>query len=205
MNVSQPHDLPRILSYRRKLLQSIDANVPSVAMLNLLQDGIRDATGKTIGFNTLRRFFGLLPVVSPSTGTWRAFDTYLNATVTHLPIQSTAFMGNWSLVHRLNVMVAQRDVDALASLLIGLKGQAEFALVLGYVTNHFIAAKNTVALKRLYSEDALFEDYESYADYLAEIVGVFIRNLDSEGLVYVTPVMILPNFRKSILYFDGKP
>ncbi len=64
--------------YRTKLLRTVSATETSPRAFRLLHEKINAETDEPIGFNTLRRFFGLLPGALPSRKTWRILEHYLH-------------------------------------------------------------------------------------------------------------------------------
>ena len=66
-----------MVTTRRQLLETIEMRSATVASMKLLRENISRETNHEIGYNTLRRFFGLLPAREPSARTWSILDAYL--------------------------------------------------------------------------------------------------------------------------------
>lgn len=210
INVSEPTDstsvkcvreIDRIVSTRRKLLESIQVKSVTVVTLKMLQESIAEVTEKSIGFNTLRRFFGLLPMCQPSYRTWSVLDQYLQAKYVVSYNVSKEFMKVWAPTHTLHGLLSRHAIEALIDFLSKWHGNDQYPFLLGQATNHFIGTRNVDMLVHLYSQDVLFKRREAFSEYLAEIVGTLLRELPPAHLEEMSPAFQLHHFRESILYF----
>jgi len=197
----QPRERERILYVRKRLLASIRATSATTSTLRLLQEALEEETGQKVGFNTLRRFFGLLPTGTPSFKTWSLFDTYLKSRRVLSRHDSEDFEAVWAPRHRLHALIARESPEACAAFLADQHGADHYPDLLGRVTNHFINAERRDVLEVIYTTDALFANHAQFAHYLSEIVGLTLRQLPPERVEALMPVFELPHFRATILYF----
>jgi hypothetical protein len=191
----------RIQYVRKKLLASIQVKSATTATLKLLQESIFEETDKQLGFNTLRRFFGLLPVGTPSFKTWSTFDQYLRSKRVLSSNDSEEFQELWAPTHWLNGLLARGTAEDLVEWLKAQHGLDIFPILMGTATNYGLATSNREMLTALYSEPALFKGRDSFGHYLAELVGNHLRTLPVEELGFWMPVLELPEFRENILYW----
>lgn len=190
-----------MVSTRRKLLESIHSKSATVVTLKLLQDSISEETGKSIGFNTLRRFFGLLPSRQPSYRTWSVLDEYLKAKHVLSFNVSREFMQAWAPTHALNGILSRHSQSALFDFLLKWHGTDQYPFLLGRATVHFISTRNVDMLEYLYSSDALFKNRAAFSEYLGEIVGTLLRDLPWSHHEELRTAFDLHHFRESIFYF----
>lgn len=191
----------RIQYLRKKLLASIQVKTATTSTLKLLQEAIEEETGKPMGFNTLRRFFGLLPVGTPSFKTWSTFDQYLRSKRVLTSNDSDEFQELWAPTHWLNGLLARGNPGELVEWLKAQHGIDIFPILMGTATNYGLATKNLDMLAALYSEPALFKGRDQFGHYLAELVGNHLRTIPAEDLNSLMPVVELPEFRENIVYW----
>ena len=186
---------------RKKLLASIHVKTATTATLKLLQEAIEEETGRSLGFNTLRRFFGLLPVGTPSFKTWSVFDLYLRSKRMLSSSDSEEFQELWAPTHWLNGLLARGSTTQVVDWLKAQHGLDIFPILLGTATNYGLSTGNKDLLTALYSHPELFRNRDSFGHYLAELVGNLVRMLPEEQLKFWMPVFELPEFRENILYW----
>jgi hypothetical protein len=191
----------KVIYYRKLLLSAIEFNQVSVSVLNLLIEDIEIITGERLGFNTMRRFFGLMPTKAPSTKTWRTLRNYLSLKGVFSMNQSNKTPPRWENIHRTTHLLSSKKTDLLLAHLHAIKNESHFSYALGYITIQLIGALDTERLTIIYTDDQLFENKEEFADYLAEMVGSLLRISPLSSLDHLSNVLCLPHFRNSVLYF----
>ena len=194
-----PRELNRMVTTRRQLLETIEMRSATVASMKLLRENISRETNYEIGYNTLRRFFGLLPAREPSARTWSILDSYLK--IKREGGGTENFMDEWAHVHELNRLLVGKDVSALIEFLGRHKGTERYSLLLGRATNHFICTEQLQPLVEVYSATSLFEYVESFSEYLGDLVGTTLRELPLNRRLALSPLFSLQHFRESVLYF----
>jgi hypothetical protein len=192
--------MEEIILVRRKLLDAVGFKTASVSVIIILKEDIFNEIGENIGFNTLRRFFGLLPMKRPHSKTWVIFKTYLEKKRIFSDNKIVSYMREWEAFHRLQFLLSNEE-ESLTEFLLGMRGNDKYPMLLGTATNYYIYAGNTSVLDQIYTRDELFQNYEKFSDYLSEIVGVLMRKLEKTTFERLIAIFCLPNFKKAVLYF----
>lgn len=198
---SEHGEIDRVIYVRKKLLASINVSRATIATLKLLQEAIEDETGKSIGFNTLRRFFGLMPTGAPSFKTWSVFDQYLRSKRVLAFHDSDEFQQLWTPTHQLTALLARGNEAEVLDFLRLKHGMAAYSVLLGTAINHCLATQKVSMLEAIFNDAALFRKRDEFAHYLAEIVGSQLRSMPDATFSIFHPVFQLHEFRESISYW----
>lgn len=194
-------ELVKVYYYRKKLLQAIGFEKASTAAIKVLMIEIEQETNSKLGFNTLRRFFGLLELNKPNHKTLSILTYFLRLKSGHTFESKYAYVTHWKSHHLLLLELTAEDEASIIGHLTKEKNTENFAILLGYITNHAIATKNIKLLKLIYTHNSLFEDVSSLSNFLSELVMPLLMELKNEDLEELFPIINLYYFKNNIIYF----
>lgn len=187
----------KVLNYRTKLLATIGENQPGYRAVKQLHERINSTGKNSIGFNTLRRFFGLMPESTLSPKTWRILDNYLskelNETTNHI-----WYFHDWIPYHLALRHVNSESLDDLVIKLSSYTDKKDMSYLLGMITMILITQQREQDIRFLFSRDELFT--EDLGGNFAEIVIAMIRNSPTDVMRLVRSVANEKNFKTHIFY-----
>ena len=191
----------KIIFTRKKLLESIGFEKASSKSLQMLADQIQRTTKKEIGYNTLRRFFGLLGTTNPNAKTWMIFQNYLKKEFPADVMIKAEHIENWHPYHSLYLYLFKRDSEGLIKFLKDNKSKEYYPHLLGTLTCQLITAKEIPMLLEIYKQDELFGATANSGSFLAEVICGPLKMLPVNDLDIFLPVFSLPNFKNSTFYY----
>jgi hypothetical protein len=194
-------DQTKIIFTRKKLLESIGFEKASSRSLQILADQIQRTTKKEIGYNTLRRFFGLLGTTNPNAKTWMIFQNYLKKVLPADAMTKAEYVENWHPYHSLYLYLFKRDLKGLIQFLKDNKSKDHYPQLLGNLTCQLITAKEIPMLTEIYKQDELFGSTTNFAIFFAEVICGTLKMLPVNDLTIFHPVFSLPNFKNSVFYY----
>lgn len=195
-------DHTKIIFTRKRLLDSVGFEKATSKSLQILADQIQRTTGQEIGFNTLRRFFGLLKSTNPNAKTWMIIEDYIKDVAPSEEKRRVEYVENWHPFHSMYLYLYQRDSNRLIQFLKEKADEHMFPQLIGTLTCQLIAAKNLALLSKIYQEDVLFQSSKGFAgNFAAEIICGTLKMIPEDELMIFLPVFSLPNFKNSIFYF----
>ena len=194
-------ELSKIFYYRKKLLQTIGFEKATVSSLKFLKIEIEEELNEKIGFNTLRRFFGILQLKTPNTKTWKVLTDYLNSKSGNKKQDEQSYLLFWKSHHQLLVKITSLSNESIIDYLIKERKTDNFPILLGYVTNHLIATRDIQSLEILYKNEIIFEEHDSFSNFLAELVHPLLMKIKGEEFSNLLPIINLKLFKESVLYY----
>ncbi len=190
-------NIHKIQKYRQKLLASIGEHSPSNISVKLLHESMNELNEVSIGFNTLRRFFGLLPQTNISLKTWRNLDIYLSA-VQGVDTNHLWYFHDWIPYHNTLRSIHTQDIEKVVGEIKRYKGNIDLSYLLGMVTLIYINQFRKEEIERLFSDDEIFN--ENISGSFAEIISAFIRNSPSNVMTFIKSIANIKNFKNYIFY-----
>lgn len=167
-----------------------------------LKEDIYNSTAKVIGFNTLRRFFGLLPETKTSLKTLNTLAAYLGYNSFALFEAQTALKTdwfNWIFIHRIEVKPKLEKEDLLE--LNRLKNSNKnYYLYLNSIIKNYILNKNIEGFEFILSQKSLYQIDYHYLLRIANTTGVYLRTIAPQDIHLFTNLTKSKIFRESFLY-----
>ena len=154
--------------------------------LKLLQHTIEANTGKSIGFNTLRRFFSFLKSAKPNTNTLQIlceFCGYRSIAEFQIKCRKNTDWYLWKQIYRIEneEHISQVDIQWL----LAQNKHQEFVYFLSTVLNANFRSKNTKNLQRLLSsENQLLLSYDDQIK-LATSLGLLFRKIKIDDFLFL--------------------
>ena len=194
-------DLTRVYFFRKKLLASIGFDQANSKSLKMLSENIQMVTGDEVGYNTLRRFFGLLKSTSPSTKTWKVLQEYLNRVNGDAYISHLEHVNYWKPYNDLYVELRKNDAASLIRYLESISESDRFPQLLGNLICQLIAAKNKKLLIKILSVEDFYGIQPPQTDFIAQIVCEMLNQMPLAVLKEFEDVFIISAFKEKIFYF----
>ena len=170
--------------------------------LKNLQVVIESATNSTIGFNTLRRFYGFLEHTNPSIRTLDILSNYLGYQnyFNFKKHQNTdSEWDSWSRIIKIELAteISNEDIQWL----IDQAKTAEMHLKLASIVKSFIYNQNYSALNQLF-DNRIINFNEDYKLKFASNICQLIRQLDANSIEQIKTYLI-PNivFRENVIHW----
>jgi hypothetical protein len=154
--------------------------------IKLLQHTVEANTGKSIGFNTLRRFFAFLKSGKPNTNTLQTlceFCGYQSIAEFQIKCRKNTDWYIWKQIYRIEneELLAQGDIQWL----LAQYKHPEFVYFLGTVLNANFRSKNTKNIQRLLSfENRLHLSYDDQIK-LASSLGLLFRKIKIDEFLFL--------------------
>ncbi len=190
-----------IEEFKRKIEYKFGAEISVAGDLKFLKEDIYLNTGKTIGYNTLRRLYGFLPENKHSRNTLNVLSNYLGYSSYSNFLFKNKVDTNWfdwftlneiSNKNQLNVV----DVDWLLS-----KKKSEFYyMLISSLINSFIDKKNTRDLNIIFENKLLFDIERQDFAKIATSTSKKINVLPFNKLNWVASFLDHISFRNLVLY-----
>lgn len=190
----------RILLFRRSLLQSIGFSNINPKAIKLLQENIYEITGIELGYNTLRRFFGLLDETSPSSKTWKTLQTYLKQVEGISAINRINFVDSWLPYSTFYLVISENNLNGIIKYLESQKNNQQFPIMLGMYTNQLILNKDYKTIEKLYKSKLFKELPDVFLNILGEIVSSFLKSIPLQEIDNYISILSIQKFKEAIFY-----
>lgn len=190
----------RILLFRENLLQSIGFSKVNPKAIKLLQENIYDTTGLEIGYNTLRRFFGLLKETTPSLKTWKILHIYLRENEGSNTINTINFIDSWLSYNTFYLLISENNLPRIIHYLDSQKNNQQFPIMLGMYTNQLILNKDYDTLEKLYQSKVLANLPDIFLNILGEIVSSYLKSIPLQEIDNYIPILSIEQFKQAIFY-----
>ena len=168
-----------------------------------LKEDIFSTTNKTIGFNTLRRFFDFLPKTAPSIKTLNTLSNYAgytNYTTFSKKTHINDAWFQWLHLHEIETKDTLNEEDI--RFLLHLKTHnKEYDLYLISLLKSYVMRRNFTALYDLFSINELFTLPINKLLKIANITGLLLRNIPLEDLPAAIKLAETKLFRETVIYF----
>lgn len=191
----------RIQYFRRKLLETI--NIPKVnsSGLKLLVENIEITTGEDIGYNTLRRFFGLLPSTKPRNKTWKILQKYLDKKGKTEASIELEYLNQWKTINDLYIFTNSSDESATINHLNKISTDDRFPMILGTLISQLFSSGNISFLNKIFTQTNFFNLTSPQIDFTAQIIFEGVKSMPLKDRAKFKPLFDVDNFREKILYF----
>lgn len=190
----------RILLFRKSLLQSIGFSNINPTAIKLLQEKIHEATGVELGYNTLRRFFGLLNETSPSLKTWKTLQSYLKQVEGISAVNRINFVDSWLPFSTFYLVISENNLKRIIQHLDSQKNNQQFPIMLGMYTNQLILNKDYKSIEKLYKSKLFKELPDVFLSILGEIVSSFLKSIPLQEIDNYISILSIQKFKEAIFY-----
>ncbi len=190
-----------IEEFKRKIEYKFGTDISVAVDLKYLKEDIYLITGKTIGYNTLRRLYGFLPENKHSRNTLNILSTYLGYSSYSNFLFKNKVDSSWVNWYKLNEIINNNqlnnnDVDWLLS-----KKKNEFYyILLSALINSFIDKKNTRDLNIIFENKLLFDINRQDFAKISTSISKKINIISPIKLNWVASFLNHFSFRNLVLY-----
>jgi hypothetical protein len=169
--------------------------------LTQLKTCIETETKQTIGFNTLRRFFGFLETITPSYTTLSTLSKFLGYENYHTYQLKMNSMDTWINNERIIALEMSSEIKpSELKWLSSLSQSQDFYLKLISIVKSLLIRKKYVQILQLF-QTKLFEISEPDQLVCAAHISLIMRKLPQKELKQMSKVLVVNrNFREKILY-----
>jgi hypothetical protein len=178
------------------------SSINSVAQLRLLQETIEFETRKSIGFNTLRRFFGFIDYTKPNLNTLNSLSQYLGYSNYGTYQKNFLHDEEWHRWQRIAEIELTNTIteDDIIWLEAQIKTHEYYVKIISIIKT-FIYRKKYELLNSFF-DNRIFIFEETNRLKLAENVCLILRSLDTKS-INKTIEVLSPNvvFRENILHW----
>lgn len=186
---------------KQEIAKKMGKNPDTQNDLDLLRADIEEETGQTIGFNTLRRFYGKLESCTPQANTLNVLCLYLG--YKSFTDFSRHFNKNdeWYTWKKMNTLennhaLTVADTEWLNSI----KLKRDYPLMISYLLKSYINAGEYKNLHQLFSSDCLLGlKYENQMK-IGNSIGLYFRSLPKEKHEQLYSCLRHYSFRNIALY-----
>jgi hypothetical protein len=190
-----------ILILKTQIAKKFGGPIVKQKDIKVLRENINEVTNATIGFNTLRRFYGRLPSTIPNINTLNILSIYVGFSsfiAFNKHNQKDVMFDNW---HRVNAIEIAGEVSELDIIwLTNNTSLDDYFILLSSIIKEFIITRNGKGLYKIYSSEALFEIPRYKRNKIANIAGSWFREYKIEELAILKPLLSLVNFRTNFIY-----
>jgi len=190
----------RIQYYRGKLLETAGISQINSSNLKALLEKIEITTGEDIGFNTLRRFFGLLPSTKPRNKTWKILKQYLDLNGQNKDSIEINYLNQWKTINDLYILSNTSNEASIINHLNDISTDDRFPLIFGTFISQLISAGNVNLIKLIFKQENFFNLTTPRADFLAQIVFEIVKNIPNNESNEYKAILQTYHFKEKILY-----
>ena len=185
----------------KKIESKFGRSIRSLSDLKDLKEDVFKFTNYSIGFNTLRRFYGFLPTTKPSRNTLNYLSKYVgfenySSFVNGYKLDKVWF--NWDQINNiiLKKSLEEKDINWLIK-----KRKSEYYyMYLTYLISSYIDRKKTKYLNTIFSHSPLFEvDRKEFAK-ISNTISKKLKSFSNENLEWVANFLKYESFRNLMLY-----
>jgi hypothetical protein len=187
--------------FKRKIEYKFGNEISVAADVKLLKEDIYLKTGKTIGYNTLRRLYGFLPENKHSRNTLNLLSTYLGYTSYTNFLFKNKVDTNWFDWYGLNEILNRNRInDKDVNWLFRTKKNEFYYMLISSLINSFIDRKNTRDLNILFENKLLFDIERQDFAKIATSISKKIQVLPLSELNWIASFLNHISFRNLVLY-----
>ena len=185
----------------KKIESKFGRPIRSLSDLKDLKEDIFKFTNYSIGFNTLRRFYGFLPTTKPSRNTLNYLSKYVgfenySSFVNGYKLDKVWY--NWDQINNiiLNKSLEEKDVNWL----IKKRKSEHYYMYLTYLISSYIDTKKTKYLNVIFNNPKLFEvDRKEFAK-ISTSISKKLKLFSNENLEWISKFLKYESFRNLMLY-----
>ena len=177
--------------------------IQSTAELHQLKEDVYSVTKKSIGFNTLRRFFGFLPKTTANATTLNTLSNYIGFLNHTTFLKHTHINDAWFQWLRLQEMEVKDNLtkDDLRFLLQLKLHNKDYVLYFISLLKSLILRRNFNTLYFIFSVKELFLLSGNNIAKISNTIGLLFRSLTIKEIKKATKLAELKLFRETVLYF----
>ena len=186
---------------KRKIEAKFGRVIASLSDLKDLKDDIFLFTNQSIGFNTLRRFYGFMPTTKPSRNTLNYLSKYVGyenfSTFTN-GYKLDKVWYDWDKIN--NILLKNTLVERDIKWLVKKRKSEHYYMYLSYLLCSYIDLKKTKYLNIIFSHSQLFEvDRKEFAK-ISTTISKKLKSFSNENLKWIENFLKYESFRNLILY-----
>jgi hypothetical protein len=190
-----------IIILKIKIAKKFGSPIIKQKDLKLLRENINEVLNENIGFNTLRRFYGRLPTTNPNIKTLNILSKYVGYTsfvALNKSNHNDDLFVHWHKVNSIEIAgeITENEIQWLLSN----TSLDHYFILLSSIIKEFIITRNSLALYKIYSNEALFKIPRYKLTKIANIAGSWFREYKTEEVALLIPLLSLINFRTNFLY-----
>jgi hypothetical protein len=186
---------------QKKIESKFGRPIRSLSNLKDLKEDIFKFTNYSIGFNTLRRFYGFLPTTKPSRNTlnylskYVGFENYSSFTNGY---KLDKVWYNWDQINNIILKKSLEEKDI--NWLVQRRKSEHYYMYLTYLICSYIDTKKTKYLNTIFSHSPLFEvDRKEFAK-ISTTISKKLKSFSNENLKWISNFLKYESFRNLMLY-----
>ncbi|MAJ06908.1 MAG: hypothetical protein CL827_08650, partial [Crocinitomicaceae bacterium] len=186
---------------QKKIESKFGRPICSLSDLKDLKEDVFKFTNYSIGFNTLRRFYGFLPTIKPSRNTLNYLSKYVgfenySSFVNGYKLDKVWY--NWDQIN--NILLKNSLVEKDINWLLKKRKSEHYYMYLTYLITSYIDRKKTKYLNTIFSHSPLFEvDRKEFAK-ISTSISKKLKSFTNENLEWISKYLKYESFRNLMLY-----
>ena len=186
---------------QKKIESKFGRPIRSLSDLKDLKEDVLKFTNYTIGFNTLRRFYGFLPTTKPSRSTLNYLSKYVgfenySSFINGYKLDKVWF--DWDKIN--NILLKNSLVEKDINWVVQRRKSEHYYMYLTYLISSYIDTKKTKYLNTIFSNSPLFEvDRKEFAK-ISTSISKKLKSLSKKHLEWITHFLNCESFRNLMLY-----
>lgn len=186
---------------KKKIKSKFGRPIRSLSDLKDLKEDVFKFTNYSIGFNTLRRFYGFLPTTKPSRNTLNYLSKYVgfenySSFVNGYKLDKVWF--DWDKIN--NILLKNSLVEKDINWLVQIRKSEHYYMYLTYLISSYIDTKITKYLNTIFSNSPLFEvDRKEFAK-ISTSISKKLKAFSNENLGWISQFLKYESFRNLMLY-----
>jgi len=191
----------KTIDLKQKVASKFGRPICSLSDLKDLKDEILLFTNQSVGFNTLRRFYGFLPTTKPRRNTLNLLSKYVgfenySSFTNGYKLDKVWF--DWDQINNIifNNSLVEKDINWL----IKKRKSEHYYMYLTYLISSYIDTKKTKYLNVIFNQPKLFEvDRKEFAK-ISTSISKKLKSFSNENLEWISKFLKYESFRNLMLY-----
>jgi hypothetical protein len=191
----------KTIDLKQKVASKFGRPICSLSDLKDLKDEILLFTNQSVGFNTLRRFYGFLPTTKPRRNTLNLLSKYVgfenySSFTNGYKLDKVWF--DWDQINNIifNNSLVEKDINWL----IKKRKSEHYYMYLTYLISSYIDTKKTKYLNVIFNQPKLFEvDRKEFAK-ISTSISKKLKSFSNENLKWISKFLKYESFRNLMLY-----
>ena len=191
----------KVADLKKKIESKFGRPIRSLSDLKDLKEDMLLFANHTVGFNTLRRFYGFLPNTTPSRNTLNFLSKYVgfenySSFVNGYKLDKVWY--DWDQLN--NILLKNSLVEKDINWLIKKRKKEHYYMYLTYLISSYIDRKKTKYLNTIFSHFQLFElDRKEFAK-ISTTISKKLKSFSEKDLNWVSNFIKYKSFRDLMLY-----
>ena len=191
----------KVADLKKKIESKFGRPIRSLFDVKDLKDDILLFINQSIGYNTLRRFYGFLPTTKPRRSTLNYLSKYVgfenySSFINGYKLDKVWY--NWDKIN--NILLKNSLVEKDINWLVQKRKSEHYYMYLIYLMSSYIDTKNTKYLNTIFSNSQLFEvDRKEFAK-ISTSISKKLKSLSKKKIEWITHFLNYESFRNLMLY-----